>query len=77
MMKLKHVGVGFAAAIILSGQAFAAAKVDPKLPEYSRASGVSGNVSSVGSDTLGHEARLDGEGRVLDHGPTGAAHRHA
>jgi len=28
------------------------AKVDPKLPAYSKASGVSGNLSSVGSDTL-------------------------
>jgi phosphate transport system substrate-binding protein len=27
-------------------------KVDPKIPEYSVASGVSGNLSSVGSDTL-------------------------
>jgi len=30
----------------------AAAEVDPKLPDYQRASGVSGNISSVGSDTL-------------------------
>lgn len=36
----------------ISGQAFAAAKVDPNLPEYQSASGVSGNLSSVGSDTL-------------------------
>ena len=31
---------------------FAESKVDPKLPEYSRTSGVSGNLSSIGSDTL-------------------------
>ena len=28
------------------------AAIDPKLPEYTKASGVSGNMSSVGSDTL-------------------------
>ncbi len=31
---------------------FAASSVDPALPQYSKASGVSGNISSVGSDTL-------------------------
>ncbi|TDX99358.1 PstS family phosphate ABC transporter substrate-binding protein [Thiohalophilus thiocyanatoxydans] len=36
----------------VSGQAFAEAKVDPALQDYQRASGVSGNLSSVGSDTL-------------------------
>lgn len=30
----------------------AVADVDPNLPEYSRASGVSGNLTSIGSDTL-------------------------
>jgi len=30
----------------------AAAKIDSKIPSYSKASGISGNVSSVGSDTL-------------------------
>ena len=30
----------------------AGSKLDPKLPEYKKASGVSGNLSSVGSDTL-------------------------
>lgn len=29
-----------------------AASVDPKLPQYTKASGISGNLSSVGSDTL-------------------------
>ena len=32
--------------------AFAASKLDKNLPDYKRASGVSGNISSVGSDTL-------------------------
>lgn len=30
----------------------AVADIDPKLPEYERASGVSGNLNSIGSDTL-------------------------
>src|SRR5210317_2041968 len=36
----------------LSGPAMAEPKVDAGLADYSRASGVSGNLSSVGSDTL-------------------------
>ena len=39
------------AAMILS-TAVLAAGVDPALPEYAKASGVSGNINSVGSDTL-------------------------
>ncbi len=43
----------FAAGIaIAGGSATAATELDPNLPEYTAASGVSGNVSSVGSDTL-------------------------
>jgi phosphate transport system substrate-binding protein len=52
MNKLKFMAAGIAAAVLFTGQAIAAAKVDPNLPEYTRASGVSGNISSVGSDTL-------------------------
>ncbi len=38
---------------LFSGSAFAqAVKVDPKLPKYKPVSGISGNLSSVGSDTL-------------------------
>ncbi len=40
------------AAALFSSQVWAEAKVDAALPEYSKASGVSGNLSSVGSDTL-------------------------
>src|SRR5210317_1070024 len=36
----------------LSGPAMAEPKVDAGLPDYAKASGVSGNISSVGSDTL-------------------------
>ncbi len=39
-------------ALVTSGSALAAAKLDPKLPSYKPTSGVSGNLSSVGSDTL-------------------------
>jgi len=35
-----------------AGVGLAESRVDPGLPEYSRASGVAGNLSSVGSDTL-------------------------
>ncbi len=41
----------FASALV-AGQAQAGSKVDSGLNDYSRASGVSGNLSSVGSDTL-------------------------
>jgi len=41
----------FASALV-AGQAQAESKVDSGLADYSRASGVSGNLSSVGSDTL-------------------------
>lgn len=43
---------GLLCSALLSTQALAATKVDPDLQEYRRASGVSGNISSVGSDTL-------------------------
>ncbi len=37
---------------IASGSALAAVQLDAELPDYTAASGVSGNISSVGSDTL-------------------------
>ena len=44
---------GFASAALVSGGGAAAVMtVDEKLPDYQKASGVSGNLSSVGSDTL-------------------------
>src|SRR5512132_2724708 len=46
------------AAGIALGQAV---KVDPKLPSYSKASSVSGNLSSVGSDTMNNMVTLWGE----------------
>ncbi len=50
MMKNLVAGLALTAAASLSVSAVAA--VDPMLPSYTKASGVSGNISSVGSDTL-------------------------
>ncbi|MGR8979569.1 MAG: PstS family phosphate ABC transporter substrate-binding protein [Gammaproteobacteria bacterium] len=44
--------LGFASAALVSGPASAVMTVDEGLPDYQKASGVSGNLSSVGSDTL-------------------------
>lgn len=53
MMKLATTTLSLLLAAGISGAAFAEPKVDAKLPEYKGgASGVSGNLSSVGSDTL-------------------------
>ncbi len=43
-------------------QAADAVVVDPKLPAYAVASGVSGNLNSVGSDTLNNLMTFWGEG---------------
>ena len=53
MFQKKHIVASvLALSTMVAGQAFAASKVDPSLATYSRTSGVSGNLSSVGSDTL-------------------------
>jgi len=52
MKLVKSLIAGVIGASLVAGQAVAGAKVDPDIPEYTRASGVSGNISSVGSDTL-------------------------
>lgn len=53
-MKMKKVfaAVSLFAAATFGGQAVAGAKVDADIPTYSKTSGVSGNFSSMGSDTL-------------------------
>lgn len=51
-IKLLAVALGFASASLVSGAAVAIQSVDAGVPEYQKASGVSGNLSSVGSDTL-------------------------
>ncbi|HHQ69269.1 MAG TPA: PstS family phosphate ABC transporter substrate-binding protein [Halothiobacillaceae bacterium] len=45
-----RLALGIAAAFTFSGAAFA--EVDPNLPSYKPVSGISGNATSVGSDTL-------------------------
>jgi len=52
---VKKVSIFIAALVcgtVFSGQAFAQAAVDESLPMYQKTSGMSGNLSSVGSDTL-------------------------
>jgi len=44
--------LGFTFAALLSSTAGAVQKVDASVPTYAKASGISGNLSSVGSDTL-------------------------
>jgi len=44
--------LGFVVSASMTSSVFAAAEVDPTIPEYVKTSGVSGNLSSVGSDTL-------------------------
>lgn len=53
-MKLKSIlrGSALAAAVLTAAAVQAKTEVDPDLPAYSKASGVAGNISSVGSDTL-------------------------
>ena len=50
--------------VLASAGAYAlqAVKVDPKLPEYKAVSGVSGNIKSIGSDTLNNLMTLWTEG---------------
>jgi phosphate transport system substrate-binding protein len=51
-----------AAAALLAGQAAAQVAVDPALPAYTPVPGVSGNVKSVGSDSMNNEMTLWAEG---------------
>ena len=51
-MKKIIVALGMASSFMLGAQAANAAAVDPSLPTYTKSSGVSGNFTSVGSDTL-------------------------
>lgn len=62
MMNLKKplCSAALAMATVLGAPVFA--QVDPDLPEYERASGVSGNLSSIGSDTLNNLMTLWAEG---------------
>jgi len=51
-MKFKHIIPAMAALLVSSNASFAESKIDNAIADYSVASGVSGNLSSVGSDTL-------------------------
>ena len=51
-----------AAAALLAGPAPAQVAVDPALPSYTPVQGVSGNLKSVGSDTMNNEMTLWAEG---------------
>jgi len=50
------------AAALMSASASAAVSVDPKLPSYTPVSGISGNLKSIGSDTLNNLMTLWAEG---------------
>lgn len=52
MIKQKLLTAAFVTAAVFSTPSFSDVGLDPALPDYSKASGVSGNVISVGSDTL-------------------------
>lgn len=49
---------GFIAGALASAGALAVQKIDADTPEYTVASGISGNLSSVGSDTLANQMTL-------------------
>lgn len=53
MLKRLSTGLSIAAALVVSAAGFSqAVKVDPKLSHYKKVAGVTGNLNSVGSDTL-------------------------
>lgn len=51
-------GVGLAAGLLHGAMAFADAHLDSALPDYKPVQGVSGNLTSIGSDTLGNLATM-------------------
>jgi len=64
-MKRNRMAALWAAALVLCGSSVLSAqavKVDASIPSYSKTSGVSGNLSSVGSDTLNNLMTLWAEG---------------
>ncbi|MCG5525116.1 phosphate ABC transporter substrate-binding protein PstS family protein [Ectothiorhodospira haloalkaliphila] len=50
-LKKAFVAAGVSAALVMAGPV-QSSEVDPNLPTYERVSGISGNLSSIGSDTL-------------------------
>lgn len=61
-MKLHLSTLAVAAAALTAGSAIAQTRVDPNLPDYRPVSGVSGNLVSIGSDTLNNLMTLWSEG---------------
>ena len=53
--RLRRVGAVALALLTALGPIQAQVKVDPKLPEYKSVGGVSGNLKSIGSDTMNNE----------------------
>ena len=51
-MKMKYLLAAVSMGALVAAQPLSAASVDPAIGSYERSSGVSGNLSSVGSDTL-------------------------
>lgn len=69
----KFVVLVLLAGLLLVGNASAQTDVDSKLPEYKPVSGISGNLSSIGSDTL-NTMTLWGELGALLPSPRDLAH---
>lgn len=63
MLKPKcFIAAAIGATMLVSGSAMSAATIDKDVPEYKAVSGISGNLSSVGSDTLANLMTLWAEG---------------
>ena len=62
-LRFLHVAaLGLILASLLAAPATAQVAVDPDLPEYTPVQGVSGNIKSIGSDTMNNEMTLWAEG---------------
>jgi phosphate transport system substrate-binding protein len=58
----KTLGGALLTVLILGGAALAGVAVDSQLPDYKKAGNVSGNIKSIGSDTMNNEMALWAEG---------------
>ncbi len=54
--------LGVAVTVVCASTAVAQLEVDPELPEYKPVEGISGNIKSIGSDTMNNLMALWGEG---------------
>jgi len=62
MNSITKVGLASALAVAIAGTTSAQTQVDKRLPDYKPTSGVSGNIKSVGSDTMNNMMALWAEG---------------